>query len=171
MCWLPPLIVADIQNEYYAGQDFRGRMVIPDGAEVLLKSKTLVDYAHQKGMPLFAENSVFAQFHKDLQPTGQDIIITRETPSSFVGTDLDARLKQQGIKKLIVAGLRGRESLHEPPELYPSLSANDGGKVFALAFESAHSRCPALSRKTDRPVEDIAERVGFPSITSLRRHF
>lgn len=25
--------------------------------------------------------------------------------------------------------------------------------------------------KTDRPVEDIAERVGFPSTTSLRRHF
>jgi transcriptional regulator GlxA family with amidase domain len=25
--------------------------------------------------------------------------------------------------------------------------------------------------KTDRPVDDIAERVGFPSTTSLRRHF
>lgn len=42
------LIVVDIQNEYYAGQDFRGRMVIPDGADVLLKNKKLVEYAHQK---------------------------------------------------------------------------------------------------------------------------
>ena len=25
--------------------------------------------------------------------------------------------------------------------------------------------------KTDQPVDDIAERVGFPSTTSLRRHF
>ncbi|ELY2041648.1 cysteine hydrolase [Enterobacter cloacae complex sp. RIVM_C039474] len=117
------LIVVDIQNEYYAGQDFRGRMVIPDGADVLLKNKKLVEYAHQKGMPvyfvrhitknnpqqngtpLFAENSVFAQFHKDLQPIAQDTIITKETPSAFVGTDLDARLKKQGIKKVIVAGL------------------------------------------------------------------
>ncbi|MCU6278576.1 cysteine hydrolase family protein [Enterobacter quasiroggenkampii] len=117
------LIVVDIQNEYYAGQNFRGRMVIPDGENVLLNSKKLVNYAHQKGMPvyfvrhitkndsqqndtaLFAENSVFAQFHKDLQPTAQDSIITKETPSSFVGTDLDAQLKKKGIKKIVVAGL------------------------------------------------------------------
>lgn len=47
------LIVVDIQNEYYAGQDFRGRMVIPDGADVLSKNKKLVEYAHQKGMPVY----------------------------------------------------------------------------------------------------------------------
>lgn len=112
------LIVVDIQNEYYAGKDFRGQMVIPDGNKVLENSKKLVDYAHQQGMPvyfvrhmgpkdspLFAEGSVYAQFHKDLQPSEQDVIITKATPSSFVGTDLDAQLKKKGIKTVIVIGL------------------------------------------------------------------
>ena len=36
------LIVVDIQNEYYAGKDFRGQMVIPDGDKVLKNSQKLV---------------------------------------------------------------------------------------------------------------------------------
>jgi len=112
------LIVVDIQNEYYAGKNFRGQMVIPDGDKVLKNSQKLVSYAHQKGMqvyfvrhiapkdsPLFAEGSVYARFHQDLQPSARDAIITKATPSSFVGTDLDAQLKKKGIKKVIVIGL------------------------------------------------------------------
>ncbi|HEG1825461.1 TPA: isochorismatase family protein [Enterobacter cloacae] len=112
------LIVVDIQNEYYAGKDFRGQMVIPDGDKVLKNSQKLVSYAHQKRMPvyfvrhvapkdspLFAEGSVYAKFHQDLQPSARDAIITKATPSSFVGTDLDAQLKKKGIKKVIVIGL------------------------------------------------------------------
>lgn len=106
------LIVVDIQNEYYAGKDFRGQMVIPDGDKVLKNSQKLVSYAHQKGMqvyfvrhiapkdsPLFAEGSVYARFHQDLQPSARDAIITKATPSSFVGTDLDAQLKKKGSKR------------------------------------------------------------------------
>lgn len=46
-----------------------------------------------------------AEFHKDLQPGKGDIVIAKATPSSFVGTDLDAQLKKLGIKDLIVTGL------------------------------------------------------------------
>ncbi|EGS1685210.1 isochorismatase family protein [Enterobacter cloacae] len=112
------LIVVDIQNEYYAGKNFRGQMVIPDGDKVLKNSQKLVSYAHQKGMPvyfvrhiapkdspLFAEGSVYAKFHQDLQPSARDAIITKATPSAFVGTDLDSQLKKKGIKKVIVIGL------------------------------------------------------------------
>lgn len=112
------LIVVDIQNEYYASRDFRGQMVIPEGENVLKNSQKLVTYAHRVGMPvyfvrhmgpkdspLFAEGSLSAQFHKDLQPSAQDAIITKATPSAFVGTDLDAQLKKKGIKKVIVIGL------------------------------------------------------------------
>ncbi|HED5641988.1 TPA: isochorismatase family protein [Enterobacter cloacae] len=112
------LIVVDIQNEYYAGKNFRGQMVIPDGDKVLKNSQKLVSYAHQKGMPvyfvrhiapkdspLFAEGSVYARFHQDLQPSARDAIITKATPSAFVRTDLDSQLKKKGIKKVIVIGL------------------------------------------------------------------
>ncbi|PKH25300.1 cysteine hydrolase [Enterobacterales bacterium CwR94] len=112
------LIVVDIQNEYFEGKGFKGKMVIPDGMQALNNSKKLVEYAHAKGMPvffvrhlgpkdspLFADGSVYAEFHKDLQPTSKDTIITKATPSSFVGTDLDAQLKKRGIEKVIVTGL------------------------------------------------------------------
>lgn len=107
------LIVIDFQNEY-----FSGKMPIPDGLKALNKSKTLVNFAHQHKIPvyfvrhigpangpLFAEGSKFAEFHKDLQPSSADTVITKATPSSFVGTELDKDLKQKGIKTLIVAGL------------------------------------------------------------------
>ncbi|MDK1704139.1 cysteine hydrolase family protein [Serratia rubidaea] len=112
------LIVIDIQNEYYAGKGFRGKMVIPDGRAVLENSKKLVDFAHKhhmpvyfvrhvgaKGGPLFAEGSVYAEFHQELQPTAQDAVIAKATPSAFVATDLDAQLKKQGVTTLLVAGL------------------------------------------------------------------
>lgn len=112
------LIVIDIQNEYYAGDGFRGKMVIPDGRAVLANSKQLVDFAHKNHMPvyfvrhvgaksgpLFAEGTVYAEFHQELQPTAQDTVIEKATPSAFVGTDLDARLKQQGVTTLLVVGL------------------------------------------------------------------
>jgi nicotinamidase-related amidase len=107
------LVVIDIQNEY-----FDGKMPIPDGMKALKQSRKLVDFAHKKGMPVifvrhegpadgpqFAKGSHFAEFHKDLQPGKGDIVITKATPSSFVGTDLDAQLKKLGIKDLIVTGL------------------------------------------------------------------
>ncbi|MEE4410546.1 MULTISPECIES: cysteine hydrolase family protein [unclassified Serratia (in: enterobacteria)] len=112
------LIVVDIQNEYYSGSGFRGKMVIPDGDKVLVNSKKLVAFARQNGMrvyfvrhqgpangPLFAEGSIYAEFYQALQPAKGDSVITKTTPSAFVGTDLDAQLKKQGIKTLIVAGL------------------------------------------------------------------
>lgn len=55
--------------------------------------------------PLFAESSVYAEFHQALQPAKGDAVITKVTPSAFAGTDLDAQLKKQGINTLIVAGL------------------------------------------------------------------
>jgi nicotinamidase-related amidase len=107
------LLVIDFQNEY-----FTGKMPIPDGSKALKNTQRLVSFAHQHKMPvffvrhigpangpLFAEGSKFAEFHPDLQPSGNDRVITKATPSSFVGTDLDKQLKQAGIKKLVVSGL------------------------------------------------------------------
>lgn len=107
------LVVIDFQNEY-----FNGKMPIPDGVKALKNTQRLVTFAHQHKMPvffvrhigpadgpLFAEGSTYAEFHKDLQPASGDRVITKATPSSFVGTDLDKQLKALGIKKLIVTGL------------------------------------------------------------------
>ncbi|HGM5283929.1 TPA: cysteine hydrolase family protein [Serratia liquefaciens] len=107
------LLVIDYQNEY-----FIGKMPIPDGVKALKNTQRLVSFAHQHKMPvffvrhlgpangpLFAEGSKFADFHPDLQPSGSDRVITKATPSSFVGTELDRQLKQAGIKQLVIGGL------------------------------------------------------------------
>ncbi len=107
------LIVIDFQNEY-----FTGKMPIPDGMKALKKTQELVKFAHDKKMPvffvrhegpadspLFAKGTTFSEFHKDLQPAAGDKVITKATPSSFVGTDLEKQLKDLGIKKIIVTGL------------------------------------------------------------------
>lgn len=107
------LIVVDFQYEY-----FDGKMKIPDGMKALKEARKLVDFAHKTSMtvvfvrhegpadgPLFAKGSHYADFHKDLSPANGDIVITKATPSSFVGTDLDAQLKKSGISDLIVTGL------------------------------------------------------------------
>lgn len=108
------VIVIDIQNEYFAG----GKMPIPDGMKALNNSKRIVEFAHKNNMPvffvqhlgdadgpLFAKGSRFAEFHKDLQPGSKDRVISKATPSSFVGTDLQQQLDALGIKQLIVTGL------------------------------------------------------------------
>ncbi len=108
------VIVIDIQNEYFPG----GKMPIPDGMKALQNSKRIVEFAHKNGMPvffvrhlgaadgpLFAKDSRFAEFHKDLQPGKNDRVISKTTPSSFVGTDLQQQLDALGIKQLIVTGL------------------------------------------------------------------
>ncbi|CAI0736633.1 cysteine hydrolase family protein [Serratia ficaria] len=107
------LLVIDFQNEY-----FIGKMPIPDGLKALKHTQRLVAFAHRHHMPvffvrhlgpangpLFAEGSQFAAFHPDLQPAAGDKVITKATPSSFVGTDLDRQLKQAGVRQLIVSGL------------------------------------------------------------------
>ncbi|GAA5644537.1 MULTISPECIES: cysteine hydrolase family protein [Vibrio] len=107
------VLVIDFQNEYYTG-----RMPIPNGKEALKKAKQVVGFAHQNKMPvyfvrhvgaadgpLFAEGSVNAEFHQDLQPLDTDFVINKATPSSFVGTNLDQQLKEKGIKTLIITGL------------------------------------------------------------------
>lgn len=107
------LLVIDFQNEY-----FSGKMPVPDGTKALKNAQHLVKFAHQQSMsvffvrhigaaggPLFAQGSSFAEFHKDLQPAAGDRVITKQTPSAFVGTDLDKQLKALGVEQLIVTGL------------------------------------------------------------------
>nr|WP_278708490.1 isochorismatase family protein [Pantoea dispersa] len=55
--------------------------------------------------PLLAKGSRFAEFHKNLQPAKGDHVITKATPSSFVGTDLNAQLDKLGIRQLVVTVL------------------------------------------------------------------
>ncbi len=107
------LIVIDFQNEY-----FTGRMPIPDGTRALANAQQLIALADRAGMPVYqiqhvAPNGapVFAldgktvEFAPGMAPRERDTVLRKTTVSAFASTDLDKRLKAQGVDTLVIAGL------------------------------------------------------------------
>lgn len=107
------LLVIDFQNEY-----FTGRMPIPDGMKALENTQHLITFADKEhiqvihvqhiapdGAAVFATNGKTVDFHPLIKPRPQDKLVQKTTVSVFASTDLDAQLKQAGIKTLIITGL------------------------------------------------------------------
>ncbi len=125
------LIVVDVQNDFLPG----GSLAVPHGDEVVtVLNRYLVAFS-ARALPLYATRDWHppnhcsfkarggpwpthcvaetsgAQFAGNLQfPTGTSVISKATTPdkdaySGFEGTDLDARLRAQKIKRLFVGGL------------------------------------------------------------------
>ena len=120
------VLVIDFQNEYFdasAAPGFAGgRMVIPDGVAALRQAKRVVQFADANGIrvihvqhvlptgaPLFAQGSVNAAFHRDLQPRQGETVVQKDNVSVFAGASaavLDKVLKDAGIDTLLVTGLQ-----------------------------------------------------------------
>lgn len=107
------LVVIDFQNEY-----FTGRMPIPDGRQALANAQKLIALADRVGMPVFqiqhvapAGAAVFAldgatvAFAPGAAPRARDTVLRKTSVSVFASTDLDKRLKAQGIDTLLITGL------------------------------------------------------------------
>ncbi|OBU66477.1 cysteine hydrolase [Stenotrophomonas maltophilia] len=120
------VLVIDFQNEYFdaeAAPGFAGgRMVIPEGVAALHQAQRVVRFADTHGIrvihvqhvlpagaPLFAQGSVNAAFHRDLQPRQGETVVQKDNVSVFAGASaavLDQVLKSAGIDTLIVTGLQ-----------------------------------------------------------------
>ncbi len=107
------LLVIDFQNEY-----FTGRMPIPDGMKALENTQRLIKFADKEhiqvihvqhiapdGAAVFATNGKTVDFHPLMKPRPQDKVVQKTTVSVFASTNLDAQLKQAGVKTLIITGL------------------------------------------------------------------
>lgn len=107
------LVVIDFQNEY-----FTGRMPIPDGMKALENTKRLIAFADKEkiqvihvqhiappGSAVFATDGKTVDFNPLMQPRPQDKVVRKTTVSVFASTDLDAQLKKDNVKTLIITGL------------------------------------------------------------------
>ncbi|ALS59755.1 cysteine hydrolase family protein [Pandoraea norimbergensis] len=107
------LLVIDFQNEY-----FTGRMPIPDGARAMQNAKQLIAFADEAKIPVyqiqhvapagaavFAKDGATVAFVPGMTPRAHDTVLQKTTVSVFASTDLDKRLKAQGIDTLVIAGL------------------------------------------------------------------
>ncbi|WP_152207173.1 cysteine hydrolase family protein [Marinobacter changyiensis] len=105
------LILIDCQNTYR-----RGIMQLTGVEEALAEAKKLLELARQNDVPVFhirhdgGEGSPYdltddlGAISEEVAPVGDEPVITKNVPNSFVGTDLDAQLKALGIKNIVLAG-------------------------------------------------------------------
>lgn len=62
-------------------------------------------YRKLPALSAFNRGNPFSDFTNDLAPVGTDIIITKQFPSAFFGTDLAKDLKALGVDTLLITGL------------------------------------------------------------------
>lgn len=110
------LIIIDAQNEYASGQlkvenVAQSRKVIADllsRYRAAGKQKNIVHVVHEvpQGAPVFTPGTELAKEFQELTPEAGEKVVTKNFPSSFAQTDLDAYLKTLGDsgKKIVLVG-------------------------------------------------------------------
>ncbi len=98
--------------------------------EVVAANAKLLDEFHTRGLPVYfttvvyhrddqatvfrqriaalnvlTPNSSWVQLHEQLQMQSGDVLLEKQWPSAFHGTDLDRRLRARGVDSIVVTGL------------------------------------------------------------------
>ncbi|WP_375775466.1 cysteine hydrolase family protein [Bradyrhizobium sp. ma5] len=105
------LVLIDIQNEYLAGP-----LALPDASPAIARATALLARAREsgaaiihiahKGAPgsLFDRSAERGEIVAPLEPRPGEIVIEKQLPNAFAGTDLNAQLAATGRKELVLAG-------------------------------------------------------------------
>ena len=110
------LIIVDIQNDYF--QNGRMELVNPDkaaanAAKVLEhfrknNNDNIFHVQHIAGDPslgFFLPDTEGAEIHETVQPLEKESIIIKHFANSFLQTELESKLKEKGITKVVVVGM------------------------------------------------------------------
>ncbi|MER2265457.1 cysteine hydrolase family protein [Methylobacterium oxalidis] len=105
------LVMIDLQNTYREG------VMRLDGVEAAIQEASdLLGRARAAGIPIFHVRhdagpgspydvtAPIGQISDEVAPWGDEPVITKAYPSSFVGTDLQARLEAAGVEDVVLAG-------------------------------------------------------------------
>jgi nicotinamidase-related amidase len=109
------LLVIDIQNDYFPG----GTMELEGAQAAGAKAGEAVASFRKKGLPVihvrhlsvrpgatfFLPGTKGADIHPSVQPRDGETVIEKNFPNSFRATGLEEKLKSEGIKNLVVAGM------------------------------------------------------------------
>jgi len=111
----PALILVDIQKGFDDIAYWGGGRNNPDAEQ---NAARLLAHWRKNKLPLFhiqhcssdpesrlAEGQEGNDIKDEVSPTAEETVIKKNVNSSFIGTDLQERLDQQGIKKLVIVGL------------------------------------------------------------------
>ncbi len=105
------LVMVDLQNTYREG------VMRLDGVEPALReAAALLGRARDAGIPIihvqhdagpgspYDIRAAIGRISDEVAPMGDEPVITKAYPSSFAGTDLQARLEDAGVKDVVLAG-------------------------------------------------------------------
>ncbi len=109
------LLIIDVQNDYFPG----GKMELINSTGAGLKIKNLIQHFRIKSVPVihirhisarpgavfFLPDTAGAEFHENVKPASGEKIFVKNYPNSFRETGLDQYLKDNGISKLVIAGM------------------------------------------------------------------
>ena len=110
----PALILVDIQNDYFEGGRWPVHAMAKAGdnaARLLAAARTagdtVIHIRHEipsDDAPFFRPGSDGAQIHASVAPQGDEPVLLKHRPNSFVGTDLLDRLKAADTKEVTICG-------------------------------------------------------------------
>lgn len=106
------LVIIDAQLEYTKGNlplDGVDNAIIEAEKLLTLARKNDVPVFHivqhaPAGRPLFDETGPCAAIVRELTPAAEEVVVRKNLPNAFAGTDLDALIKSTGRTELILAG-------------------------------------------------------------------
>ncbi|MCH1624402.1 cysteine hydrolase family protein [Fredinandcohnia quinoae] len=110
------LIIVDIQNDYFPN----GKMELSNPEKAAANAAKVLDWFRQNnkdhifhvqhiaGSPelgFFLPNTEGAEIHETVQPLENESIIVKNFPNSFLKTDLESKLREKGVTKVVVVGM------------------------------------------------------------------
>ena len=109
------LLLIDIQNDYFP----KGKMELQGPVEASLKARELLAFFREAGLPIvhiqhvsarpaagfFLPGTEGVEIHENVRPLPGDIVFQKSFPNSFRGTPLLEHLRQDEVRRLVVAGM------------------------------------------------------------------
>lgn len=109
------LIIVDIQNDYFPN----GKMELINPEIAAANAAKILEWYRQNnqnifhvqhiasdpGLGFFLPNTEGVKLHEAVLPLEHESIIIKHFPNSFLKTELESKLKEKGITKLVVVGM------------------------------------------------------------------
>ncbi|WP_342566731.1 cysteine hydrolase family protein [Psychrobacillus sp. FSL K6-4046] len=110
------LIIVDIQNDYFPN----GKMELSNPEKAAANAVKVLEWFRQNhkdnifhvqhiaadpALGFFLPDTAGVEIHETVQPLETESIIIKHFPNSFLQTELESKLKEKGITKLVVVGM------------------------------------------------------------------
>ncbi|MEK3709375.1 cysteine hydrolase family protein [Bacillus sp. FSL K6-1005] len=110
------LIIVDIQNDYFPN----GKMELSNPEIAATNATKILEWFRQNNkenifhvqhiasdpqLGFFLPNTEGVKLHKAVLPLEHETIIIKQFPNSFLKTELESKLKEKGVTKLVVVGM------------------------------------------------------------------